>query len=274
MKTADMSRTDTLFVDSHVHLDRILAENSERIAWLKNMGCLPISWAFGEDIETVEDLRNYLRAKQEAIHQISSSGLSCYYLAGIHPRNIPSDLRPEAIEDILGPYLDDPLCLGIGEIGLETGSNRAKKVLSAQLDMAHEVTDKGKVFGIHSPRENKTQIIAEILAILEQFGVYHNSIVVDHCTIETIRKVLDMGFWAGVTISPIKTSVEELRKILNENPNYHDRIMLNTDSGSIFYEDLYSFYLSEHISEDIKTNLVKRNALSFFKEALAAFNHT
>jgi hypothetical protein len=50
--------------------------------------------------------------------------------------------------------------------------------------------------------------------------------------------------------------------------------MLNTDSGSIFYEDLYSLYLSEHISEDIKTNLVKRNALSFFKEALAAFNHT
>lgn len=77
-----------------------------------------------------------------------------------------------------------------------------------------------------------------------------------------------------MTISPIKTFIEELQKILNENPNYHDRIMLNTDSGSIFYEDLYSFYLSEHISEDIKTNLVKRNALSFFKEALAAFNHT
>lgn len=255
-----MTPLETSFVDSHVHLDRISAENTDQISWLRDVGCLLISWAFGEGIESDSALKSYLSAKQETIHQINKKGLLCFYLAGIHPRNLPPDLKPEMIADILAPYLDDPLCLGIGEIGLETGSNQEKEVLSVQLELAREVTQKGKVFGVHTPRENKTQITVEILHTLEGFRPYHNSIVVDHCTIETITKVLYMGLWAGVTISPIKTSFEELHQILNN----HDRIMLNTDSGSMFYQDLYRFYRCENCPDAIRSKLVKTNALSFF----------
>ncbi|HUT72081.1 MAG TPA: hypothetical protein VMW89_15535 [Desulfatiglandales bacterium] len=57
---------------------------------------------------------------------------------------------------------------------------------------------------------------------------------------------------------------------MNENPNYHDRIMLNTDSGSIFYEDLYRLYCSSSIGRLTKTQLAKKNALHFFKQGLGA----
>ena len=263
-----MNPSKASFVDSHVHLDRIFAENRERISWLRGVGCLPISWAFGDGIASVSDLKDYLHFKKDTIHQINESGLPCFYLAGIHPRNVPPDLNTETIKDILAPYLDDPLCLGIGEIGLEKGNNREKEVLSAQLAMARHVTGRGKVFGIHTPRENKVQMTAEILTIIEQFPPYHNSIVVDHCTLETAGKVLDMGLWAGVTLSPIKTSSEEVHQIIMENPTHRNRIMLNTDSGNIFYEDLYRFYHSGDCPEDLRTKLVKTTALSFYNEAM------
>ena len=263
-----MNPSKASFVDSHVHLDRIFAENRERISWLRGVGCLPISWAFGDGIASVSDLKDYLHFKKDTIHQINESGLPCFYLAGIHPRNVPPDLKTETIKGILAPYLDDPLCLGIGEIGLEKGNNREKEVLSAQLAMARHVTGRGKVFGIHTPRENKVQMTAEILTIIEQFPPYHNSIVVDHCTLETAGKVLDMGLWAGVTLSPIKTSSEEVHQIIMENPTHRNRIMLNTDSGNIFYEDLHRFYRSGDCPEDLRTKLVKTNALSFYNEAM------
>ena len=263
-----MNPSKASFVDSHVHLDRIFAENRERISWLQGVGCLAISWAFGDGIASVSALKNYLLAKQETIHRTNKGGLSCFYLAGIHPRNVPPDLKPETIKDILAPYLDDPLCLGIGEIGLEKGNNREREVLSAQLAMARDVTGRGKVFGIHTPREHKAQMTAEILTIIEQFPPYHNSIVVDHCTLEIAGKVLDMGLWAGVTLSPINTSSEELHQIIMENPSHQDRIMLNTDSGNIFYEDLYRFYHSKDCPVDLRTKLVKGNALSFYNEAM------
>jgi predicted metal-dependent TIM-barrel fold hydrolase len=270
-QTRPVNPSKASFVDSHVHLDRIFAENRERISWLRDAGCLVISWAFGDGIASVSDLKDYLYLKKDTIHRINKTGLPCFYLAGIHPRNVPPDLKPETIKDILAPYLDDPLCLGIGEIGLENGSYQEKEVLSAQLAMAHDVTGRDKVFGIHTPRENKVQITAEILTIIEQFPEYYNSIVVDHCTLETAGKVIAMGLWAGVTLSPIKTSSEELHQIIAENPSHQDRIMLNTDSGNIFYEDLYRFYHSEDCPVDLRTKLVEDNALRFYREAMERY---
>ncbi len=113
-------------------MDRIFAEHPGRITWPKDVGCQPISWAFGKGIKSVSDLRRYLRAKRDTVHQIYQS-VPCFYLAGIHPRNIPPDLRPVDIEDVLEPYLEDDLCLGIGEIGVETGRNQEKEIFSAQL---------------------------------------------------------------------------------------------------------------------------------------------
>lgn len=265
---SSMAGLDPLFVESHVHLDRIYAEATERIAWIKQVRCLPISWAFGENINSVSDLRGYLHVKRRTLYQINTSGLPCFYLAGIHPRNIPSDLKPEAVTDILTPYLDDPLCLGIGEIGLETASGQEREMLFAQLNMAPEVTQGGEVFGVHTPRDDKIRVTDEIVSVLEVFLSYRNNIVVDHCTLDTITKILELGFWAGVTLSSIKTSLEDLHQIIKDNSGHTDRIILSTDSGNIFYEDLHRFSLSEDYPDKIRAQLVKENALTFYQQAL------
>jgi len=254
----------TRFVDSHVHLDHIQKDRPERIDWLKQEMCLPVSWAFSRRTECEADLRRYLQRQAEAIREINECGLKCFYLSGVHPRNISPDLCPERLQEMILPFLDDPLCIGIGEIGLETGSTHEREVFSSQMEMASEVAQRKKVFGIHTPREKKSEITSRTLSLLESFLPWRDRIVIDHCTDRTIGEVLGLGYWAGVTISPVKASFRDLQEIIKDYPESLDRIMLNTDSGSCYYEDLYLYSCSKESDGSLKQDLTRKNALHFF----------
>lgn len=256
------------FVDSHVHLDLLRQEAPSRISWLNQVGCLPVSWSFGWGIETKNDLKTYLRVNAETIRDIRRGPLECFYLAGVHPRNIPEDLKPEMVEDLLLPFLDDPLCLGIGEIGLEVGGSHEEEIFLAQMEMAGEMAQRGMVFGVHTPRRGKIPVTGRILSILEDFLGYGDRIVVDHCIPETVEKVLEMGLRAGVTLSPAKSSATDIIEIVKSHFDRTGRIMLNTDSGDIFHEDLYDFYRSNELEGDIKRGLTGGNAARFFGIAI------
>jgi hypothetical protein len=105
----------------------------------------------------------------------------------------------------------------------------------------------------------------EILPILRKYNKYRENIVVDHCTEETIGAVLAEGYWAGVSISPMKISAKEVERIIINNPDNTHRIMLNTDSGGKFFDDIFRFRQSTKISKDIMENITLKNAQRFFR---------
>jgi hypothetical protein len=253
------------FIDSHVHLDHIYADNADRVSWFEKKGCTPVSWSFCKPIESVADIQRCLSNHAEIINELSVTRFPCYYLAGIHPRNITQDLKPDQVRELLLPYLDDPICVGIGEIGLETGDRREVEILLAHLALADEVACRRKVFGIHTPRENKAMIAQQTLDLLKPYEVYKECIVIDHCTPEIIGEVLSAGFWAGVTLSPIKASTEDVKEIVSRYGNYLSRIMLNTDSGTQFYDDLFTFIQSDELVREIKEKITRSNAERFFR---------
>lgn len=251
-------------IDSHVHLDLIARHHPRRLQWLRQNSCSVVSWSFFEGIGSVAELKNGLADKARCLHTQAADGLQCHYLAGVHPRSIPPDLKPEQIAALLGPYLEDPLCRGVGEVGLETGSTREQEVLVAQLEIGRNVTGNGKVIGVHTPRSNKPVISDITLKLLEDFSDLGPSLVIDHCTEVTIRDVLEAGFRAGVTLSPPKTSWEEMKRIVSLCSDHVDRIMCNTDSGEMFFEDIVRFNRSDDLSATIRRKLFHDNAGRFF----------
>ena len=251
-------------IDSHVHLDLIVRHHPHRIPWLVENRCSVISWSYFEGVESVSQLRACLDAKARCIQEQSETGLGCHFLAGVHPRSIPPDLKPEQIEDLLAPHLKDPLCLGIGEIGLETGSAREEEMLLAQLEIGRCIERRGTVIGVHTPRSNKIEITQMTLVLLNRFADLASSLVVDHCTVDTIGPVLDAGFWAGVTLSPVKTSWDGLKQIAASESDRVARIMANTDSGSAFFEDVVRCRGNETLPETIREDLFHGAAERFF----------
>ncbi len=251
-------------VDSHVHLDMIQRFHPERIQWLKENHCRVVSWAYFAPPDSVAQLKTDLQVKARVIQELFSAGLTCDYLAGIHPRSIPPDLKPEEIDSLLSPHMDTPRCRGIGEIGLETGDTREEEVFIAQLELGSKFCSMGKVIGIHTPRRNKGAMTERTLQILGQFSDMASSIVIDHCTADIIKGVLESGFWAGVTLSPEKVSWEEMLRIVSLCPDHLDRIMCNSDSGGRFYEDMVRYGRANDLSKPISTKIFKDNALRFF----------
>jgi hypothetical protein len=251
-------------MDSHVHLDLIERHHPHRIQWLKENGCRVVSWSYFEGVDSVSQLEGCLKSKAQCIRKLSADGLACHYLAGIHPRSIPPDLKPEQIASLLKSYMEDPLCRGIGEIGLETGDAKEQEVFIAQLKLGRNLLDRGKIIGVHTPRSNKLPVTKTILKILDRFPDISSSTVVDHCTVETIDAVLDAGFWAGVTLSPVKTSWDEMKRIVSICSDRIHRIMCNTDSGSTFYEDAVQLSRTGDLPEAIREKLFYRNAAQFF----------
>ena len=258
-----MSKTTTT-IDSHVHLDLIVRYHPDRIQWLIERSCGVVSWSYFENVQSASHLKACLAAKAQCVQDQFAYGLNCHFLCGVHPRSIPADLKPENIEDLLTPYFQNPLCLGIGEIGLETGSTQEKEVLLAQLELGRQLTSQGAVVGVHTPRSNKAAITQATLGLLDGFSDLAGRLVVDHCSLDTIPAVLDAGFWAGVTLSPIKTSWGGLKKMVNAESPRVERIMVNTDSGSDFYEDLVHCAGRADLSDDLRRQLFHDTAARFF----------
>jgi hypothetical protein len=251
-------------IDSHVHLDLIHFHYPKRLQWLIENNVTVVSWAFFDKVTSVSSLKKSLKNKSNQVHALSDAGLNCYYLAGIHPRSIPSTLKPEQVEKILQPFMEDPLCRGIGEIGLETGDAKEKEILLAQLEFGRTYHANGKVIGIHTPRLDKDVITQATLKLLTNFSDLKSRIIVDHCTIDTVTEVLKKGVWVGITLSKVKTSWTELKKIISICSNQIDKIICNTDSGSAFYDDLVKYYQINYFPQEVNEKLFHHNAARFF----------
>lgn len=251
-------------LDSHVHFDLIARDHPRHVEWLTAQGCGVVSWAYFENVASADDLKRRLGAKVRCLSAHAASGMHCRYLVGVHPRSIPADLKPESIESILAPFFDDPLCCGIGEIGLETGTAIEREVLLAQVELGRGLASRGHVVGVHTPRADKPAITAATLDLLADYTDLSSILVVDHCTAETIGGVLDAGFWAGVTLSPPKTGWGEMNAIAATEARRIDRIMLNTDSGSSVYDDVVRCRDATVLPEAIRERLFFDNAMRFF----------
>jgi len=251
-------------IDSHIHLCSLAKHNPDRIAWLAEHRCAVISWAFGGNIGTASDLKHYFSYRLTIFDDLRRRGLDCYHLCGIHPRKLPPDLRPEAVAGLLTPFLDIPECLGIGEIGLETGSSLEREILCAQLELGLSLGRPEVRFGIHTPRKEKASITAQLLRLLDVFKTLPHVAVIDHCTHEIIGPVLSRGYHAGISLSRIKSSEVELIQMLESHAPEAGRIMCNTDSGRDFFEDMVLAVHAGKIEQKIAENVFSGTAARFF----------
>ncbi len=251
-------------IDSHTHLDLIQRHHPHITDWMRENEYVPVSWAYFPRIKDRQDLIDSLRAKADIIRELNQSGLECYFLAGIHPRSIPPGLKAGEVEGILMPFLENPRCLGMGEIGLENGGAIEVEILCAHLALSDHLIDLNKRIGIHTPRNDKPAVTRQTLELLDGFPDIKPITVIDHCTPETIGTVLEQGYWTGVTLSRIKTSPVELAQIVAEHAGQLDKIMCNTDSGAMFFEDLIDYYEDEDFPADVRQALAFENARNFF----------
>lgn len=146
-----------------------------------------------------------------------------YGVIGYFPTNV-SELDDIPVLNQFKSMLENEKVVGLGEIGLDYHHKGDKKMqadwFKEQLKIAKELN---LPVCIHSrDAENDT------LKILENFGEYHGVI---HCYsygVESMRKLIELGYYFGVGGTCTYKNNVELREAIKEMPL--NRILLETDA--------------------------------------------
>ena len=163
--------------------------------------CEPAFWA-GFDRSSADGFRDYLRQLTEYEPARAKKFLLPHFSwLCINPKEAEDLTLASEVLALIPEFLTKPNVLGIGEIGLNRNTRNELKVLEQHIDLAvrHD-----QLILVHTPHlEDKmkgTQLIIDVLRA--HSGVKPERVIIDHVEEHTIQRVLDRGFWAGITLYP------------------------------------------------------------------------
>lgn len=148
-------------------------------------------------------------------------------------------VNPKEAEDLalaketlagMGPYLDHPRCVAIGEIGFNRITPNEEEVFQLQLEMAKA---RGMLILIHTPHDtpevSKRKGVERTLAILRELNYDSARIIVDHNTEDTMDLTRKTDVWAGMTVYPYsKLNPERVVNLLKRWGL--DRVLVNSSA--------------------------------------------
>ncbi len=144
----------------------------------------------------------------------SQFGIQHYCTIGLNPKEANNEKLAEAVMELMPLYICKEGVVGIGEIGFDDQTAAEEKYLRLQAEMALEAD---LPIQIHTPHRDKKTGTIRTMDVLEDMGVRPEMVVIDHNNEETVKEVLDRGFWAAFTIYPhTKLSNERMFEVVRE----------------------------------------------------------
>jgi predicted metal-dependent TIM-barrel fold hydrolase len=163
--------------------------------------CEPAFWA-GYDRSSARGFYDYFRQLTDfEPKRAAKFGLQHYTWLCINPKESEDVKLAEEVIAIIPEFIDRPNVLGIGEIGLNKNSRNEITVLEKHVDLAARLN---QLILVHTPHlEDKlkgTRLIMDV--IKNDRRIRPERVIIDHVEEHTVKRVLDAGFWAGMTLYP------------------------------------------------------------------------
>ena len=248
-------------VDSHIHITMLPYEGLQAMAKGGIKKIITCSIVLGA--QHAESYYDHYRCLTGFYRKNAASlGINLYSAIGVHPAGIPQDW-PKVIER-LPEFLKSDNVVGLGELGMNHGTQLEQDVLKAQLEIArdHQVP-----VIVHTPFENRLQILDLTLNIAGQVGIPPHLLVIDHANVDIIDQITQFGAVPGITIRPRNVTPE----FLGEHLELFTSGMLNSDFSNLFNNDptgviqAHQHLTALGIDQEIIDNLTRKRAEAVFK---------
>ena len=197
------------YIDPHIHMVSRVTDDYETLA---KMGCVgmsePAFWA-GFDRSSADGFRDYFRQLTDfEPRRAAAYGISHFTWICINAKEAENVRLARDVIGLIPEFLDLPGVLGIGEIGLNKNTPNEAIVFQEQAELADRL---GQQILIHTPHlDDKFKGTRMILDMLADFGgLDRRRVLVDHVEEHTIRRVLEAGYWAGMTLYPVSKCTPE-----------------------------------------------------------------
>lgn len=213
------------FFDMHVHMISRTTDDYQAMADAGIVAVLEPAFWLGQPRTGVDTFRDYYASLVGwERFRASQFGIRHYCTMGLNSKEANQEALAEQVMEILPLFIYKEGVVGIGEIGFDDQTPAEEKYYRAQLELAKEAN---LPVQIHTPHRDKKRGTTRSMDIALEHGLDPGMVIVDHNNEETVREVLDRGFWAGFTIYPFtKMGNERMVEVVRQYSP--ERIMINS----------------------------------------------
>lgn len=213
------------FFDPHVHMTSRTTDDYQAMADAGVVAIIEPAFWLGQPRTGVATFRDYYSSLIGwERFRASQFGIQHYCTIGLNSREANNEALAEQVMEILPLFIYKEGVVGVGEIGFDDGTAAEEKYYRLQLDLAKEA---GLPVQVHTPHRDKKKGTTRSMDIAVEHGLDPYSVIIDHNNEETVKEVLDRGFWAAFTIYPFtKMGNERMVKLVQQYGT--ERIMINS----------------------------------------------
>ena len=213
------------FFDPHVHMTARTTDDYQAMADAGVVAIIEPAFWLGQPRTGVDTFRDYFSSLLGwERFRASQFGIKHYCTIGLNSKEANNEKLAEAVMEILPQFIYKEGVVGVGEIGFDDQTPLEEKYYCAQLELAKEA---GLPVQIHTPHRDKKKGTQRSMDIALEHGLEPHMIIVDHNNEETVKEVLDRGFWAAFTIYPFtKMGNERMVEVVKQYGS--ERIMVNS----------------------------------------------
>lgn len=213
------------FFDPHVHMTSRTTDDYQAMADAGIVALIEPAFWLGQPRTGIDSFRDYYSSLIGWERFRSSQfGIKHYCTIGLNSREANNERLAAEVMEMLPVFIFKEGVVGIGEIGFDDQTPAEEKYYRMQLDLALQAA---LPVQIHTPHRDKFKGTQRSMDIATEHGLDPKMVIVDHNNEETVREVLDRGFWAAFTIYPFtKMGNERMVEIVKQYGA--ERIMINS----------------------------------------------
>lgn len=189
-----------MFIDPHAHMVSRTTDDYEAMAATGVVALIEPAFWLGQPRTNVGSYLDYLSTLVGFERfRASQFGIRHYCTIGLNSKEANNEALAEAVMELIPRFALKEGVVAIGEIGYDEQTALEDKYFRLQLELAKEMN---LPVMIHTPHRDKKSGTSRSMDVCIEHGLDPNMVVIDHNNEETVREVLDRGFWAGFSIYP------------------------------------------------------------------------
>ncbi|MEX2336812.1 MAG: TatD family hydrolase [Fulvivirga sp.] len=204
-----------MYIDPHIHVTSRTTDDYEAMQKAGIVAIIEPAFWLGQPRTKVGSFQDYFNSLIGwERFRASQFGIKHYCTIGLNSKEANNEALAEQVMQLLPLYAGKEGVVAIGEIGYDDQTEAEDKFFRQQLELAKEV--KLPVM-IHTPHRDKKRGTSRSMDVCEEHKLDPAVVVVDHNNEETVKEVLDRGYWAAFTIYPYtKMGSERMVEIVSQ----------------------------------------------------------
>ena len=189
-----------MYIDPHVHMTSRTTDDYQAMRDAGVVAIIEPAFWLGQPRTSVGTFRDYFSSLVGwERFRASQFGIKHYCTIGLNSKEANNQALAEEVMEILPLFACKEGVVGIGEIGFDDQTEAEDKYFRQQLELAKELK---LPVQIHTPHRDKKRGTTRSMDVVVEHGIDPGMVIIDHNNEETVREVLDRGFWSAFTIYP------------------------------------------------------------------------